>query len=111
MLTIELLQSLGANTKDGLGRCLNNETMYLKFVNMALEDANFERLSRAIAADDRHDAFEAAHALKGVLGNLSLTPLCEPINQITELLRSRTDTDYSSLLNEAKSQFERLCSL
>jgi hypothetical protein len=30
---------------------------------------------------------------------------------MTELLRSRTDTDYSGLLAEAKSQFEKLKSL
>ena len=108
MLTIELLQNLGANTKDGLGRCLNNETMYLKFVNMALEDANFERLSRAIAADDRHDAFEAAHALKGVLGNLSLTPLYETASEMTELLRTQKDADYSAYLEKLLAKRDEL---
>ena len=50
-------------------------------------------------ADDHADldaAFEAAHALKGVTGNLALTPIYEPVQVVTELLRSRTETDYSA---------------
>ena len=57
-------------------------------------------------------AFESAHALKGVAGNLSLTPLYEPLVSITELLRAREDTDYSNLLNEIlmqRDKLEKLC--
>ena len=43
--------------------------------------------------------------------NLSLTPLSEPIIEMTELLRSRSDTDYTELLTQAKAQFEKLRSL
>ena len=34
-----------------------------------------------------------------------------PVSEMTELLRSGTDTDYSALMEEAAAQFERLCSL
>ena len=53
----------------------------------------------------------AAHALKGVLGNLSLTPLYEKVCEITELLRARTETDYAPLLSEIeqrRGQLERM---
>ena len=46
------------------------------------------------------EAFEAAHALKGALGNLSLTPIYEKIVEITELLRNRTEMDYSGMLSD-----------
>ena len=65
-----------------------------------------------IAAKDLKAAFEAAHALKGVLGNLSLTPLYTPVVEITELLRSNTDMDYKSLLDtilEKRDELGRLC--
>ena len=42
--------------------------------------------------------FEIAHTLRGVLGNLALTPLYEIMNEITELLRDNTEMDYSVLL-------------
>ena len=56
-------------------------------------------------------AFETAHTLKGMYANLSLTPLTEPVSEMTELLRKRTDTDYSELMEEAKTQFAKLRSL
>lgn len=100
MLTIEKLNAFGADTKTGLGRCMNNEAFYLRLVGMALQDANFEALRAAIAADDLDAAFEASHALKGVLANLSLDPVLKPASEMCELLRSRTRTDYGPLLDE-----------
>ena len=100
MLTIEKLQEFGVNTQEGLGRCMGNEGFYLKLVGMAAADGNFEKLSAAIEAGDLDGAFEASHALKGVLGNLSLTPLYAPASEMCELLRARTDTDYAPLLEQ-----------
>ena len=100
MLTIDTLRSFGADTRQGLGRCMNNETFYLRLVNMALDDASFDRLAAALRSNDRKAAFEAAHALKGVMGNLALTPLYESLSELTELLRADSDADYPSLLNE-----------
>ena len=73
MLTIDALNRFGADTKDGMSRCLNNEAMYLRLVVKALENDNYDRLSSAVAAGDRKAAFEAAHAIKGMMGNLGLT--------------------------------------
>ena len=47
MLTIDSLRRFGANTQEGLSRCMNNEAFYLRLVNMALDDAGFEKLSSA----------------------------------------------------------------
>ncbi|MCR4856513.1 MAG: Hpt domain-containing protein [Erysipelotrichaceae bacterium] len=58
-----------------------------------LSEASFDDLSRALEADDLDGAFKAAHALKGVSGNLSLTPLYEKVSEITELLRAKTQMD------------------
>ena len=57
-------------------------------------------------------AFDAAHALKGVLGNLSLTPIYTPVAEITELFRRETDMDYKSRLDtilEKKDELDKLC--
>ncbi len=87
MLTIESLKAYGADVQAGLARCMNNESFYLRLVNMELGDKNFEALDRALAAGDARAAFEAAHALKGAVGNLALTPVYEPVEKLTELLR------------------------
>ena len=48
MLTIETLRRLGANTQEGLGRCMNNEAFYLRLVNMALDEPNYGKLEEAV---------------------------------------------------------------
>ncbi len=112
MITIEKLNAFGADTADGLERCFGNESLYLKLVTTIPDDSTFERLEQKIAAKDLDGAFEAAHALKGVLGNLSLTPLYTLAVEITELLRNRTQMDYSALLVkffEKRDELGKLC--
>ena len=97
-MTLDDLAAYGANVEEGLARCMNNEEFYLRLVNSVKGDENFEVLSKAMHEGDLEAAFAASHALKGVLGNLALTPLYEPMGELCELLRARTDTDYSELL-------------
>ena len=111
MLTIEKLKEYGANIEEGLERCMGNEEFYLKMVNMMIADNSIDKLKDAIADNNLDTAFEAAHALKGVAANLSLTPLTEPAVEICELLRSRTEMDYSELLEKILEQKEILESM
>lgn len=112
MLTIDALKALGANTEEGLTRCMGNEDFYFRMIRMAMEDRNFGRLEETLENRDLAGAFEAAHALKGVAGNLSLTPLFEALSNITEPLRAREEADYPALLQavrEQKDAFNALC--
>ena len=112
MITVEKLNNFGASTAEGLARCFGNEALYLKLVATIPGEANFGKLKDALAEKNLKAAFEAAHALKGVLANLSLTPIYTPVAEITELLRSNTDMDYKSLLDtilEKKDELGRLC--
>ncbi len=111
MLTIEKLRDFGADVDTGLGRCMNNEGFYLKLVEKSLGDKTYDRLKEAIGNNDLDEAFEAAHGLKGVLGNLSLTPIYDPIYEITELLRVRTEMDYSDKLGVIISKRDELAEL
>lgn len=98
MLTVDALKQFGANADEGLTRCMGNEGFYFKLIGKVVEDKNFAALESAIAERDLDAAFEAAHSLKGVLGNLALTPIYEPVYEITELLRARSDIDYVPFL-------------
>ena len=112
MLTIDSLKDFGANTDEGLGRCFNNVDFYLKLVKTVPEEPNFEQLEKAIKGGDLEAAFEHAHALKGVLANLSLTPISEPACEITEHLRSKNQIDYAPLLLEMfkkRDELKKLC--
>jgi HPt (histidine-containing phosphotransfer) domain-containing protein len=111
MLTIDALRQFGANIQDGLSRCMNNEAFYLRLVNMALDDASFEKLSEAVKSGDKKAAFEAVHALKGVMANLALTPLFDVLSEMTELLRVGADADYPAFLERLLQQRAMLTAL
>lgn len=97
MLTIETLNEFGVNTKEGLTRCMNNEKFYFKMLKMGLASDQFEKLGASLEAGNNEEAFEAAHALKGVLGNLALTPIYNPLAEMTELLRAGKSEDYVAM--------------
>ena len=108
VLTVENLKAYGANVEEALGRCFNNEAFYLRLVGMELADRNFDRLRDAVAAGDARAAFEAAHALKGATGNLSLTPIYNPISALTERLRGQSEIgDVAALMDEINAQLDR----
>ena len=111
MLTIEKLREFGANVDEGVKRCVNNETFYLTMVTKSLQEPGFDNLKGAIEAGDLDKAFEIAHALKGVTGNLALTPIDTPVREITELLRSHTDMDYGPLVSEILTKKNELAAL
>lgn len=111
MINIDVLKQFGADTDDGLSRCMGNEAFYFKLIGKVVEDKNFQALEDAVAAKDLDKAFEAAHSLKGVLGNLALTPIYEPVYEITELLRKRTDIDYAPYLEKIKAKKDELTGL
>ncbi len=111
MAGLEDLRAYGANVDEGLNRCVNNEEFYFRMIRKAVDDPSFEDLPRAIGEKDLARAFEIAHALKGVLTNLALTPLSEPVSEIVELLRSQTDTDYSGYLEKIAAKKAELVNL
>ena len=111
-MTVEDIARFGADTKEGIERCMGNGDFYIRLVKMMPKDQNFGILYNSIEKGDLDSAFEAAHALKGALGNLSITVLYDPIVKITELLRSRTKMEYSELISEIKekhTELEKLC--
>lgn len=110
-MTLDDLIAYGANVSEGLGRCMNNEGFYLRLVETVKNEEGFGKLDEAVRAGRLKEGFEYAHALKGVLANLAITPLLEPVSEITELLRSETQTDYTELLDKISSEWERFLAL
>lgn len=49
--------------------------------------------------------------MKGVMGNLSLTPLFDIASAMTELLRAEQEADYSTLLGQLLRKRDELSAL
>jgi lipopolysaccharide biosynthesis regulator YciM len=111
MLTVDNLREYGANVDEGISRCLDDEDFYLELVKSVVPDTRIDELETYIAEKNFDKAFEVAHALKGMYGNISITPVYEPICEITELLRDRKDADYSALIAKAREQKKKLVEL
>ena len=111
MLTVEALSQLGANTQEGLARCMGSEDFYIRMVKMALADGGYEALKKAVDAGDAKAGFEAAHALKGVLANLALTPVLKPVSEATEILRTGSLEGCAALAEKVLEEKEKFCAL
>ena len=107
-MTIDTLKEFGANIDEGLERCMGMEDFYLEMVELGISDERFDNLGILLKEGNLDAAFESVHALKGVIGNLALTPLYATINEITEHLRAREQMDYGPLYEKLISQRDKI---
>lgn len=80
-------EAYGADYDATMERFMGNEDMYRRILGMLFQDGCAEQIEAALAAGDLTAAFQAAHTLKGVAGNLGLTPLYGAVSALVEPLR------------------------
>ena len=106
-MTRRRLAAAGVDTEDALRRFLGNEALLLKFLARFGQDETFSRLCEALARQDGKAAFEAAHTLKGVCGNLSLRELFRQVSALVEELRAGRIEEAAALLPAAEREYHR----
>ena len=101
---LERMKELGCDIDGALNRMLNDSGFLLTCLNAGLEQPEFETLGEALRRGDVKTAFDAAHALKGVTGNVGLTPLYNGLVAIVEPLRAGSaaglEEPYRRLMDE-----------
>ena len=102
------LSKAGINVKEGLERFNGKMELYESYLGRFLEDENYKLMCEAIERADVKAAFAAAHALKGVAGNLSLNKLCEDLNPLVELLRVNSMDGAKELLEKVSQDYDRI---
>ena len=92
--------------KDALSRLITDERIK-KFLVKLLSDNSFTQLCDAMEKKNMEEAFRAAHTLKGVSKNLSLTALAYSSSNLTEALRDRSEygEDLEELLKKVKKDY------
>ena len=88
---------------------LSSENLVKRFLTKFLDDGSFSQLCIAMEEGNRDKAFRAAHTLKGVSGNLSLSRLYLSVSQLTEVLRYESEfipADANSLLEEVTRDYQ-----
>ncbi len=104
MTVEESYNSIGADYADICKR-FGGETLVKKFALKFLQDPSYQALEKAIADGEAQEAFRAAHTLKGISANLSLTNLYTVSSALTEKLRGGKLEDYEEDYQKVQEQY------
>lgn len=105
----QTLVHAGIDVDGALERFMGAEALLVRFLRKFPDDPNFPALEAAIAAGDCEAAFTAAHTLKGVCGNLSMTPLFDTVSRQTELLRAGDLAAAAAMMPALTTQYQSVC--
>lgn len=108
---INRLKENGVDVDGALERFMNNAAMYKKFLKKFENDPNYEALKSAIEEKDTQKAFTAAHTLKGVCSNLSLTPLFNAVAKQTEYFREDKFEEGAALMPQVDEAYKNMIAL
>lgn len=104
------LGELGVNTDEALTRFMNNTSLYVRMLGKFPAAAKGAKVTEAFQEKDYEKALAAAHTLKGVTGNLSLTPLFKAYTDIVALLREGQPEKAEALFSETIPIEEKIIS-
>lgn len=93
----QLLEA-GVDVDRGMERFMGNQELLLRFLRKFPGDNNYRDIVSSLESGDYETAFRAAHTLKGLCGNLSLTKLQEIVSEQTELLRAEKWDEAKALM-------------
>lgn len=85
---VSKLEAWGCDVNSALDRFDQDEELYVDCLKIFATDENFSALKKALEDKNVEEAFNAAHALKGVAGNLSLGLLYQSICTVSDALKA-----------------------
>lgn len=88
MSLFDELKALGVDVDGGLKRINGNEKLYTKLLGSFTKSIDTYHVDTGFDGNDYNDIIEKTHAIKGVSGNLSITPVYESYTKIVDLLRA-----------------------
>ncbi|MBD5093145.1 MAG: Hpt domain-containing protein [Subdoligranulum sp.] len=98
MNLMEELNALGANTKEGMGRVMDDADLYKMMLGMFVDSLEKEPISvEEFDGASLDELCRKVHTLKGTTGNLSLTPLFDAYMEILGLLREGNGAEAKKL--------------
>ena len=104
----ECYQKMDGNYDEAVYRMGSDERI-IKYLKIFQKDTNFASLCEAVKNNDYKTAFIAAHTLKGVALNLSLTSLADSTIELTEMFRGgMPGENVGSLLQNTKRAYALL---
>ena len=102
MSLFEELKELGVDVDEGLERVMEDKSLYEMTLSMFVDSVNNNPIRpEDFDADNIEELIRRVHLLKGLSGNLAMTPLFTRYTQVLEFLRD-------GQREVAKAGFERI---
>lgn len=105
----EFYKEIGADYQTALSRMMGNQGLLARMLKKFENDRNYEALEKAVENEDYGGVFAAAHTLKGVAGNLELTPLYETCTRLSDATRGgKKDGDVQGLFLAVREAYRNV---
>lgn len=104
--TMKQLTEGGVDVGSMLERCMGNEALLERLLKKFLADRSYAGLVGAFKAGDGAAALDAAHTLKGVCGNMSITGLFEQLARQVQALRGGDMAEAAGMMPEVTRRYE-----
>lgn len=91
------------DVQSAIRRCCDSEQLYASCLKLFLEDSTIADLNKAVKNKSWDAAFTAAHALKGLAGNMGFVPLMHSTGQLVVLIRGGRVSDLAGSLEDVNS--------
>ena len=101
----EFYEQIGGNYQKALS-IMMNDVLIMRMLTKFFSNNQSEETINAYERGDIHGVFVASHSLKGVAGNLCLTPLLEIASAITEATRNEEKVNIDKEINELKERYK-----
>ena len=103
MTVKQCYEAMEANYEEVESR-LRTEERIKKFLLKVLNDKSYDLLCTSIEQNNMEEAFRAAHTLKGISQNLSLTILYQSAGNLSDILREAA----AELFEQVKKDYEKV---
>ncbi|MDR2052072.1 MAG: Hpt domain-containing protein [Treponema sp.] len=77
------------NEAEGIKRVMNNAKLYVKLLTKFRNENNLDDLNSCLGAGDLEKAQAAAHTIKGIAANLSLTALFQQLQEVETRIKNK----------------------
>lgn len=108
MSLFEELKELGTDIDEGLARLGGNKALYERLLDSFIKAMETNNVEPDFDVADLETIIEKTHAIKGVAGNLSITPIYEAYTNIVALLRKGETGQARKALKDIKSVQENI---
>lgn len=110
MTVKECYDLMGGDYDDVVNRLMNDK-MIERFLPKVVNDQSYALLCNSLEEKNMKESFRAAHTLKGICQNMSLTRLRDSVSLLTEQLRDREEygEDILPLAAQVKEDYLHTC--